>query len=157
LAGCARGDRKKSVPPTLLAGAKVERVRVFLIARQDGGAKGRRVGCGDSAVPVEMELPEPRPALAGALAALLELRSKYHPASGFYDALYASPLQLAGIERHGPRAEVRLSGYLALDGECDGARALAQLTETARQFSDVRQVRFLLEGRPLAELLPPGR
>lgn len=133
------------------------RVRIFLIAPEDAGASGGRevAGCGDSAVPVVMTLPRPLPALEGALQALLDLRGNRHaPATGHYNALYASPLAVERIERNGAEVRVYLKGYLEVEDACDGSRVLAQLTETALQFPDVSRAQFLLGGRPLSGLLP---
>jgi hypothetical protein len=114
---------------------------------------GRRVGCGDSAVPVEVTLPRRGPALAGSLDALLGMKETYDTRTGFYNALHGSNLEVDRIERAGPEVRVHLKGYLEIGGECDSPRVLAQLNETALQFTDVQRARFYLEGKPLAELL----
>jgi hypothetical protein len=112
------------------------------------------VACHDKAVPVEMDLPLAAPALEGALAGLFSLGGNpYDTRTGYYNALHASPLTVASIERHGAEAVVRLNGYLELDGPCDGRRALAQLTETVLQFPDVQHAQFYLGGKPLQEVL----
>lgn len=146
----------------LTAEAATGRVRVFLISPGDGGRAGRQVGCGDSAVPVEVALPRRGPALRGALEALLAMHERNDPASGLYNALYASRLTLRSLARSGAQARVDLEGYLELGGECDDPRILAQLQETALQFSDVQQVSFYLDGKLLQGLLggkgsPPER
>ena len=66
------------------------RVRIFLIAPRDNGAQGRSVGCGDSAVPTAVTLDRPRPALEGALEALLDGRERHDGPSGLSNPLYAS-------------------------------------------------------------------
>ena len=147
-APAAAGD---SAPPDPAAVA--ERVRVMLIAPQDGGRGGRRVACGDSAVPVEVNLPRPAPALDGALRALLAMSDRYDRGSGLLNQLYASRLTLAGVERQGAQVKVRLTGYVELGDACDNARLLAQLTETVMQFRDVSYVQFELDGQPLRALL----
>lgn len=134
-------------------GATTERVHVFLIAPQDGGRSGRKVACGDSAVPVEVTLPRPGPALEGALRALLRMSDPYDPASGLLNSLHASRLELGGVERSGAQARVLLTGYLALGDACENARMLAQLTETALQFSGISYVDFAIDGQPLRGLL----
>jgi hypothetical protein len=131
----------------------IDRARVFLIALEDGGVDGRRVGCGDSAVPVEVTLPRRQPALDGALAALLSQRETFDTRTGFYNALHGSDLEVERIERSGPEVRVHLQGYLEIGGECDSPRVLAQLTETAVQFSDVERAQFYLEGKALEKLL----
>lgn len=140
-------------PLDLLAGAPTERARVFLIAPEDGGGLGRKVACSDSAVPVDVELPRRRPALEGSLEALLALDSRYDPATGLYNPLYASPLEIQRVERAGSEVRVYLTGYVEIGGDCDGPRMLAQLTETALQFRDVERVQLYLGGKPLGPLL----
>lgn len=135
------------------ATATTDRVQVFLIAPDDDGALGRKVGCSDSAVPVEVVLPKPRPALEGSLEALFSLDTRYHGASGLYNPLYASPLEIEVVQRVGSEARIRLGGYIELGGDCDGPRMLAQLTETALQFPDVQRVTFFLGDKPLRQLL----
>jgi sporulation and spore germination protein len=130
-----------------------ERVRVFLIAPQDDGRSGRKVACGDSAVPVEVTLPRPAPALEGALRALLAMGDRYDRGSGLLNPLYASRLELAGMERRGAQVKVRLTGYVELGDACDNSRMVAQLTETALQFRGISSVQFEIDGQPLHELL----
>lgn len=140
-------------PLDLRADSPTERVRIFLIATEDGGGLGRKVACSDSAVPVEVELPRQRPALEGALEALLAHDSRYDRATGLYNPLYASPLEIQRIDRAGAEARVYLTGYVEVGEDCDGPRMLAQLTETALQFPDVQRVQLYLGGKPLGQLL----
>jgi hypothetical protein len=136
--------------------AVTDRAKIVLIAPGDwshGGRNGRPAGCGDSAVPVEVTLPAPAPALAGALGALLRSRDRIDPASGLYNPLYASELQVAGIDRAGDEARVRLSGYLELGDACESRRIQAQLEGTVTQFQGIRRATFTLAGQPLEQLL----
>jgi Sporulation and spore germination len=145
---CARSDSAQGLD----AGTRTRKVRIFVISLNDKGAAGRAVGCGDSAVPLEMDLPSPQPALEGALTALLTLDDRPQP-SGLYNALAHSPLKLERIERSGPEVRVYLTGYVELGGECDTPRVVAQLTETALQFDDVQRAQFYLDGKPLQQAL----
>ncbi|HEV7514823.1 MAG TPA: hypothetical protein VGR07_00855, partial [Thermoanaerobaculia bacterium] len=140
LAACGRGKAGQTGPavdpvmPILRAGEPTRRVRVFLIAPGDNGRAGHRVGCGDSAVPVEINLPRPEPALEGALRALLAQKERYQEPSGLSNPLYSSALELVRVERQGAQgadARVYLKGYLEMGGECDNPRILAELQETA--------------------------
>lgn len=138
----------------LQSDTQTETVRIFLIEREDGGVLGRRTACNDSAVPVEVTLPRRMPALGGALETLLAMRGDAEdPRSGLYNALHASPLRIANLQRRGGELRVRLEGYLELGDKCDGDRALAQLTETALQFQDIQAVFFYLGDQPLREAL----
>ncbi len=135
------------------ANTLADHTKIYLIELEGGGANGRRIGCGDSVVPVEVSLVRPRRALDGALETLLEMSHDYDPASGLYNPLYASRLTLERIDHVGPEVKVYLKGYLEIGGECDSPRVMAQLTETALQFPDVQRATFYLEGKPLAGLL----
>jgi hypothetical protein len=140
--------------------AAAGQVRVFLIAPQDRGRGGRKVACDDSAVPVEVTVARAAPAFESALRALLAMGDRYDRASGLLNPLYASRLELAGVERRGVQATVHLSGYIELGDACDNARILAELTETALQFRGISSVQFEVDGQPLRALLqgsaPPG-
>ncbi len=152
IACCSQGGEKLS---DLQADTPAESVRIFLIDKNGGGLLGgRTTGCGDKAVPVEVKLPRRMPALGGALETLLGMKGDAEdPRSGLYNALHASPLRVANIQRRGGELRVRLEGYLELGDKCDGERALAQLTETALQFPDVQAVFFYLGDKPLREAL----
>jgi len=149
LAGCSR--RASEAPRDLEAGQTVRQARIYLIS-VGGKEIGPKVGCGDTAVPVEVDLPLDSPALAGSLDALLDA-GKRHETAGFYNALASSPLKVQRIDLAGGEARVDLTGYLEIGGECDSPRVLDQLTRTATQFSDVKSAEFFLDGKPLRELL----
>lgn len=133
--------------------AVVERARIFLILPHDAGRTGARVACDDSAVAVEASLPQTGPALPGALRALLALHDRFDRGSGLLNQLYASHLDLAGIERQGAQAVVRLTGYVESGDPCDNQRILAELRQTVLQFDGLSEARFELDGQPLADLL----
>lgn len=149
LLGC---DRSGPGSEEIRSTETVRKAHVYLIHLEDDGASGSKVGCGDSAVPFEVDLLRPTPALHGSLEALLSL-GKRSEGAGFYNALANSPLQVERIERSENQARVYLTGYLELGGVCDDPRVLAQLQETATQFSDVETVEFYLDGQPLKDLL----
>lgn len=143
LAGCSRAG---GPPQRLAAAAMIRQARIHLVPVD--GAKD----CGDRTGTLEVELPASEPALWGSLHALLDAGRRYE-GSGLYNALANSPLRVERVERSGSAARVYLTGYLELGGECDGSRALAQLTRTATQFSDVKTAEFFLDGKPLRGLL----
>jgi hypothetical protein len=145
---CAHRDSAQD----LEAGTRTSKVQVYVIALHDRGAGGLAAGCGDSAVPLDVDLPAPGPALEGALSALLTLQEGAAD-KGLYNALAHSPLKVDRIDRTGPEVRVYLSGYVEIDGDCDGPRILAQLTETALQFHDIQHAQFFLDGKPLQGVL----
>ena len=155
IASCGRAQVGQTGEPSApRADSPVRRVQVFLIAPADQGRSGRKVGCGDSVLPVDVPLPQPEAALTGALHALLGLKGRpYHPPSGLYNALYSSTLELVRVDRQGAEARVYLKGYLELGDSCENSRILSELQETALQFSDVSHVQLYLEDQPLLPLL----
>jgi hypothetical protein len=148
LSGCNRSE----APQDAKATATIRKARIFLISLEDKGAAGPAVGCGDSAVPVDVDLPAPKPALWGSLEAVLSAGKRYEN-QGLYNALANSPLRIEKIERTGGTARIYLAGYLEIGGECDSPRVLSQLTETATQFQDVDKAELFLDGKPLEGLL----
>ena len=131
----------------------VSMVKIFLIAVDDNGKSGNRMGCGDSVVPVTVEIPPTQGVLKAALTALLSVKDQYYGQSGLYNALYQSDLQVENLSIVGSKASVYLSGTLLMGGECDTPRVQAQLEQTVLQFPTITEVDIFINGRPLAETL----
>jgi hypothetical protein len=129
------------------------RLKMFMIATGDNGASGKLVGCGDSLIPVNIDVPYTQGVLRAALERLLAHKSQFYGESGLYNALYQSNLRIDGLNIKDGEAIIQLSGQVMLGGECDTPRAIAQLEETALQFSTVRRVSITLNGRPIREAL----
>jgi len=129
-------------------------VKIFMIAVDDNGQAGTPVGCGDSVVPVMVEIPSTQAVLKAALQALLSTKDQFYGQSGLYNALYQSDLQLesASIDASG-KASVNLTGSLKMGGECDTPRVQAQLEQTVRQFPNVTEVNIFINGKPIADVL----
>jgi hypothetical protein len=128
-------------------------VRVYLVALGDGGRAGRRIGCGDSLVPVARTVN----AVGGATlrAALEELLAVPHEYDGRLRNFWRGDnLRLSGVSLRNGLATIRITGkgpYIA--GVCDAPRITEQIRATARQFPTVRRVAVLVNGRPLARAL----
>lgn len=147
------------MPPTIepaqaATPAPAERVQVYLIAVGDGGESGLLVGCGDSAVPVEIEVEPSGVPLQAALDALLALDDEEIGETGLYNALHQSDLTVDAVTvaRDGT-AIIAVSGTLLLGGTCDTPRAIAQLEQTALQFPDVTAVDVRINGDPISLVL----
>ncbi len=148
------------VPPTATTQPKaaststaVMAVKIYLVAVGDNGVTGKLVGCGDSAVPVQVMVPHSAGVLRASLDALLGQKSRVYGESGLYNALYQSSLALESLTLQGGKATIRLKGQLTLGGECDNPRVAAQIRETALQFTTVREVQVYLNGRTLESVL----
>lgn len=132
----------------------VDRVKIYMIALEDKGQSGPEIGCGDSLVAVDRDVAPTKAPLTAAMNELLSVKEQHYGQSGFYNALYQSDLQVENItiDEQG-LASIYLTGTYALSGACDTPRFEAQLVETARQFSTVKEVAIFINGKPLEELL----
>ena len=128
-------------------------VKIFLIALDDNGMTGTQVGCGDSVVPVEVEIQPTQGILKAALVALLSVKDQYYGQSGLYNALYQSDLQVESVSIKSGKASVYLTGTLLVEGECDSPRVQVQLERTVLQFTNVIDVALFINGQPLADVL----
>ncbi len=127
--------------------------RIFMIALNDNGASGKKIGCGDSLVPVTITLADPNAPLRGALDKLLAVRTQYYGQSGLYNTLFRSDLHILSVSVQNSVAEIKLGGSLTLGGVCDAPRIQAQLEEVALQFSTVKQANIYVNGIKLQTLL----
>lgn len=126
-----------------------KRTNIYLIAVGDEGASGEEIGCGDSAVPVEVPIEPTIAPLTAGLEALLAIESRDYGQSGLYNALYRSDLTVESVVIRDREAVIRLNGTLEIGGTCDAPRVRAQLEETALQFSTVDSVSVSVNGDPL--------
>jgi hypothetical protein len=128
-------------------------IQIFLVAVGDNGQTGILIGCGDSAVPVQVEIQPTQGVLKAALVALLSVKEQYYGQSGLYNALYQSDLQVESVSIDNGKASVYLTGTLLMGGECDIPRVQAQLVQTVLQFPTVTEAAIFINGKPLADAL----
>ena len=129
-------------------------VKIYMIAVDDNGQSGTLVGCGDSVVPVVVQIPATQGVLRAALEKLVSIKDQYYGQSGLYNALYQSDLKVESVSIDGNgKASVYLTGKLQMGGECDTPRVEAQLKQTVLQFQTVADVVIFINGKPLAEVL----
>ncbi len=143
-----------STLPHLVAAqtALTEPVKLFMVAIGDEGHSGPRIGCGDSLIPVNIEIPG-SPTTEGkitqALTHLFGLHSPEYGASGLVNALHASNLTVDDIELQGNTAAIYLSGTVILGGTCDQPRVEEQIAAVARQFPGVSKAVIIVNGGPI--------
>ena len=128
-------------------------IKIFLIALEDGGQSGIEIGCGDSVIPVTLEIPYTTGVLRAAIGELLSIEEPYYGESGRYNALYQTQLTVGEINHENGEAIIHLDGNILLGGVCDNPRLQAQLEETALQFPAVEKAKFLVNGIPLEDFL----
>lgn len=140
--------------PNLPADTPVDQtVLIYLIAVGDDGQSGDLVGCGDSLVPVEVQVGSRQDVLRAAIEALLSLKDQFYGESGLYNALYQSDMQVESLTLESGKAVISLTGTVALGGECDNPRFGGQLEKTALQFSTVSEVEITINGQLLKDFL----
>jgi LysM repeat protein len=123
--------------------------RIHMISLNDGGP----LGCGDTLVPITVEVPPTRGILRATLDRLLSVKTQFYGESGLYNALYQSQLSIDDVRIDNRIATIRLSGNIVLGGVCDTPRVQAQLEQAALQFSTVDQVRIYVNGNLLADVI----
>ena len=147
----------QQVPPTATTSAPTtaaeQMVQIVLIELEGNGQSGPLVGCGDSAIPINVTIPRTQGVLRAALEKLLSAKQQFYGESGYYNALYQSDLQIASVTIEQGKAIIRLTGNLVLGGTCDAPRVEAQLEQTALQFSTVNDVAVFINDVPLEEAL----
>jgi hypothetical protein len=144
---------KTVMPAPSEIGAGPQYVKIYLIAINDNGKSGPKIGCNDSVLPVQVQISPTKGVLKAALTALLGLKDQYYGQSGLYNSLYQSSLQLKSVGIVSGKATIYLTGTLTQGGECDSPRVKAQLEYTALQFSTVKQVVIYLNNKLLNDVL----
>src|SRR5688572_32055252 len=129
-----------AAPPTATA-ATEQMVKIALIELEGNGQSGPLVGCGDSAIPINVTIPSTQGVLRAALEKLFSAKQQFYGESGYYNALYQSDLQVTGVTIEQGKAVIHLTGSVVLGGVCDAPRVEAQIEQTALQFrSEERRV-----------------
>jgi hypothetical protein len=140
-----------SSAPTATLGPQM--VKIYLIAVGDNGQSGQLIGCGDSAIPVDVEIQPTKEVLRASLEKLLSMKEQFYGQSGLYNVLYQSDLQLESITLDNGKAVINLTGTLTLGGVCDNPRVEAQLISTVLQFSTIQEASIFINGTPLKDVL----
>src|SRR5690606_604704 len=105
------------------------RTNIYLIALEDGGRSGQSIGCGDSVVPVQVQIEPTLAVMTAAMRHLVGLDQRYCGQSGLYNALYDSDLRVDSVTLVNGVATIRLSGTVRVGGVCDVPRIHAQLRQ----------------------------
>jgi hypothetical protein len=142
------------LPPTSTPSQGATSIKIYLIALEDNGISGKKIGCNDSAVPVFINIEPTVAVLKASLIELLKLEGKReYGQSGLTNSLYQSHLSIESLNIVNREAIIKLSGTLTSGGVCDDPRIKAQLEETALQFSTIDKVSIFINNIPLDQLL----
>ncbi|HSL31456.1 MAG TPA: GerMN domain-containing protein [Anaerolineales bacterium] len=140
-----------STPVPTTAGEQM--IQIVLIELEGNGQSGPLVGCGDSAIPINVTIPRTQAVLRAALEKLFSAKQQFYGESGYYNALYQSDLRVDRVAIEQGTAVIHLIGSIVLGGTCDAPRVQAQIEQTALQFSTVKDVEVFVNGTPLADVL----
>jgi hypothetical protein len=141
-----------AAPPTATTAAE-QFVKIVLIELEGNGQSGPLVGCGDSAIPINVTIPPTQGVLRAALEKLFSAKQQFYGESGYYNALYQSDLEISSVRIEQRNAIIHLTGTIVLGGVCDAPRVQAQIEQTALQFSTVSDVMVFVNDVPLEDVL----
>lgn len=128
-------------------------VTIYLVAVDDNGNSGEKIGCNDSLVPVKTSTSSNLAAPWNALSALLSLQETHFGESGLYNALHQSDLAIQSFEIVEGKAKVYLIGELMLGGVCDQPRVEEQIVATILDSAQVKEVEVFINGTLLQDYL----
>jgi hypothetical protein len=138
-------------PAAAQRGRRTREVKVFLVALDDNGRRGRRVGCGDSLVAVTRTVRDDGAPLKAAVKELLTTPREFEGGLGNY--WFGENLRVQSATLRGGVATIHIRGQVAVAGICDEPRIEGQIRETARQFRGVRTVKVFVNGQRLADAI----
>ena len=135
------------------AAAKATReVKVYLVAYDDQGASGKKIGCDDSLVAVTRTIKATGAPLKATVEELLAVPHEYD--EKLRNHWWGENLSVKSASIRNGVATIHVTGngpYIA--GICDAPRIEEQMTETVKQFPGVRRVRVFVNNRPLASVV----
>lgn len=132
---------------------EVSQVQLYFIAIGDQGESGMEIGCGDSVVPVTVNIEPTVAPLTAAFERLLAIDTEYYGETQLYNSLHRSNLTIDSAAVEQGQATLSLSGNFQIIGACEGPRIEAQLRQTADQFSTVGESVVYINGERLEDIV----
>jgi spore germination protein GerM len=127
-------------------------VKVYLVAVDDNGKTGKKIGCNDSLVAITRTVKLTSSPLKAAIEELLVIPHDYSKQLGNY--WWGENLKVKNVSIRKGIATINISGEgPSVAGVCDEPRITSQIDETAKQFPNVKRVKVFVNGRPLAEVI----
>lgn len=129
--------------------SQTKALKLFFILLEGNGKFGKKIGCGDSVVPVVIAVEPTATPLRSAFEHLLAVKDDTYCQTGLRNALYQTSLTVQSATISGQTAVIKLVGDYTDGGHCDTPRAKAQFEETALQFPNIKKVRIYVNGKLL--------
>ncbi|HWN10749.1 MAG TPA: GerMN domain-containing protein [Pyrinomonadaceae bacterium] len=121
-----------------------QQIKVYLVALDDNGKAGKKIGCDDSLVPVIRSIRRTAAPLRATLQELLSTPAESGDNPKLQNFWKGNDLKLSSVSIRNRTATIRFSGELTTAGICDIPRIESQIEETARQFPTVRRVKVFI-------------
>jgi spore germination protein GerM len=126
---------------------KTQQVKIYLVALNDAGKSGKKIGCDDSLVAVTRTISATAAPLK---AALQELLSSPHASDGeLGNYVFGPNLKVKSVSISRGTATIRFSGEISVAGICDEPRITEQIEATAKQFPTVKRVKVYVGNQTL--------
>lgn len=126
-------------------------IKIYLIANDDNGKLGKKIGCDDSLVPVTKTIKNTATPLKSAIEELLIIPQDYDKNPDLHNYWKGDNLKVASAVIKNGVATIKITGELSVAGICDEPRIKSQIEETAKQFSEVKTVKVFVNGVTLAK------
>ena len=134
--------------------AQTAKVKVYLVALEDNGKNGRKIGCDDSLIAVNREVQSTSAPLKAALEELLSMPEEYNEGGRQLANFWkGGALKLQSVSIKKGTATIKISGTLTVAGICDQPRIVEQIEMTAKQFSSVKKINVTLNGESLKQAI----
>ena len=131
---------------------QVTQIKLFYYALDDAGKRGKLIGCGDSIVPINKDIPSTKAPLTAALNTLFADK-RTDVEEGLKNVLYQSSLTLESASVINGKATIRIKSKVQLSGVCDEPRFMAQIEETVFQFPTVTSAEIFINGELMKSYL----
>lgn len=128
-------------------------IKVYLVALGDDGKTGKKIGCGDSLIPVTRSIRKTPAPLTAALSELLLTPQHPDGSPNLENFWKGRNLKVKSVSIRNHTATIRISGEVFVAGVCDIPRIESQIEETARQFPNVKKVKVFIGKRTLADAI----
>jgi len=128
---------------------QTQTVKIYLIALNDNGKAGKKIGCEDSVVPVTRTIRKTTAPLTAALNELLTAPGESNGNPKLDNFWKGRNLKLRSASISGNTATINITGEIFVAGVCDMPRIESQIEETARQFQNVKRVRVFVGNQTL--------
>lgn len=128
-------------------------INIFLVALGDDGKNGKKIGCGDSLVPVTRTIKKTSAPLAAAIRELLQTPQHPEGTPNLENFWKGRNLKVKSVAISNRTATIYLTGEVFVAGVCDEPRIESQIQATALQFPTVKRVKVFIGKRTLADAI----